>query len=130
VRDGGAFVFITSIGAELGYPGMSVYSGSKAALRSFAQGFAAELVARNIRVNALSPGFVKTPTMGIEASEAERAAFVTEGEKLTPLGRIGSLDEVARAALFLAFEATFTTGAELLLDGGLTQMHLPEGSQS
>lgn len=122
VRDGGAFVFTTSVANRTGTPGMSTYSGAKAALRSFAQVLAAELLPHRIRVNAVSPGFIKTPTMGIDgASEGELAAFEREGEKLTPLGRVGTPDEVARAALFLAFEATFTTGVELAVDGGIAQ---------
>ena len=68
---------------------------------------------------------VKTETMGLDASEAERAAVIEEGERITPLKRIGTTEEFARAALFLAFDATFTTGSELLLDGGMTQLQLP-----
>lgn len=101
---------------------MAAYSGAKAAVRSFAQVLAAELLPRGIRVNAVSPGFIKTPTMGIAgASPEELAAFEQEGSELTPLGRVGSPDEVASAALFLAFEATFTTGVELAVDGGIAQ---------
>lgn len=122
VRDGGAIVFTTSIANEGGFPGMSVYGASKAALRSFAQGLAAELLPRGIRVNAVSPGFVKTPTMGVPGAPEEMlAAFEKEGTELTPMRRIGTAEEVARAALFLAFEATFTTGVELPVDGGLGQ---------
>lgn len=120
VTSGGAFVLTTSIANESGFPGMTLYAGTKAALRSFAQGFAAELLGRGIRVNALSPGFIKTETMGIEGTERERAELLAEGDKLTPMGRNGSPQEVARAALYLAFEATFTTGLELKVDGGLT----------
>jgi NAD(P)-dependent dehydrogenase (short-subunit alcohol dehydrogenase family) len=120
VPSGGAFVLTTSIANESGFPGMTLYAGTKAALRSFAQGFAAELLGRGIRVNALSPGFIKTETMGIEGTERERAELLAEGDKLTPMGRNGSPEEVARAALYLAFEATFTTGLELKVDGGLT----------
>jgi NAD(P)-dependent dehydrogenase (short-subunit alcohol dehydrogenase family) len=126
VRDGGSFVFTTSIADELGYPGMSVYSGAKAAVRSFAQVFAAELAPRGIRANAVSPGFVRTPTMGLNGASAEEiAAFIKEGESLTPLKRIGTPEEMARTALFLAFEATFITGVELTLDGGLTKFIAP-----
>jgi NAD(P)-dependent dehydrogenase (short-subunit alcohol dehydrogenase family) len=121
VRDGGSIVFTTSVANEMGAPGMSVYSGAKAALQSFTRGFAAELLPRGIRVNAVSPGFVRTPTMGVEASDEERAAFAEEGDRLTPMGRNGSPEEVARAALFLAFDATFTTGIELPVDGGIAQ---------
>lgn len=122
VRDGGAFVVTTSIADETGTSGMSVYSGSKAALRAFTRVFAAELLPRGIRVNAVSPGFIQTPTLGITGACAEElAAFEKEGNAITPMGRIGTPDEVARAALFLAFDATFTTGTELPVDGGLAQ---------
>ncbi|MGH2585127.1 MAG: SDR family oxidoreductase [Dehalococcoidia bacterium] len=123
VRAGGSFVFTTSIADETGSPGMSIYSGSKAALRSFTRVLAAELAPRQIRVNAVSPGFIKTPTMGVSgASTEELAAFEKEGEEITPMKRIGTAEEVARAVLFLAFDATFTTGAELPVDGGLAQL--------
>jgi NAD(P)-dependent dehydrogenase (short-subunit alcohol dehydrogenase family) len=129
VRDGGAFVFTTSIADELGYPGMSIYAGSKSALRSFAQGVAAEYLPRRIRANSLSPGFIKTPTMGVYgATEAQIAAFEKEGEVVTPMKRIGTIEEVAAAALFLAFDATFTTGIELVLDGGMTTLAFPNHS--
>jgi NAD(P)-dependent dehydrogenase (short-subunit alcohol dehydrogenase family) len=123
MNEGGAFVFTTSIANEMGYPGMSVYAGAKAAVRAFVRGMAVELAPRKIRVNSLSPGFVKTPSMGLaEITDEERVAFEKEGVEMTPLGRIASGEEVARAALFLAFDATFTTGAELTIDGGLLQL--------
>jgi NAD(P)-dependent dehydrogenase (short-subunit alcohol dehydrogenase family) len=128
MREGGGIVFTTSIANRTGYPGMSVYAAAKAALRSLAQGFAVELLARRIRVNALSPGFVRTETMGLDGASSELLqAFVREGEQITPMKRIAAAEEVARSALFLAFEATFTTGEELLVDGGLTQMTVPHG---
>lgn len=120
VQNGGSFVLTTSVANETGFPGMTLYAGTKAALRSFAQGFAAELIGRGIRVNALSPGFIKTETMGIDGTEQERAELLVEGDKATPMHRNGSPAEVARAALYLAFDATFTTGLELKVDGGLT----------
>ena len=114
------------IADAVGHPAMSVCSGTKAAILAFARVFAAELLPRNIRVNAVSPGFVKTPTMGIYgASPEEVAAFQREGDALTPMKRIATVDEVARAVLFLGFEATFTTGTELVLDGGLTTLVAP-----
>jgi NAD(P)-dependent dehydrogenase (short-subunit alcohol dehydrogenase family) len=122
IRDGGALVVTTSIADETGTPGMSVYSGSKSALRAFTRVFAAELLPRGIRVNAVSPGFIRTPTMGIAGvSTEELTAFEHEGSTVTPMGRIGAPGEVAAAALFLAFHATFTTGTELPVDGGLAQ---------
>ena len=122
VRDGGSIVF-TTIANGPASPNLSVYSGSKAALRSFAQVLAAELVSRGIRVNAVGPGFIDTPTMGVaELSDEERTALRKLGDEITPMKRHGSPDEVARAALFLAFDATFTTGIELAVDGGLQQI--------
>lgn len=126
VRDGGSFV-LTTVTNGTGTPTMSVFSGSKAALRTFAQVFAAELLPRGIRVNTVAPGFIDTPTMGIAgASAEERAALRKLGDEITPMKRHGTADEVARAALFLAFDATFTTGVELPVDGGLAQVPAPQ----
>ncbi len=122
IREGGSIVFTSSVADEGGYPGMSVYSATKAALVSFASVLAAELLPRGIRVNTVSPGFVDTPTKGAAGlSDAERAEFKALGDTVTPMKRNGTADEVARAVLFLAFEATFTTGAKLAVDGGLGQ---------
>ena len=129
MHDGGSIVFTTSIANESGTAGMSVYSGAKAAVRSFAQGLAAELLPRRIRVNAVSPGFIDTPSMGVvDATAEELAAFRKIGDAITPMGRHGTVEEVAKAVLFLAFDATFTTGAEILVDGGLNRrLSLPAG---
>jgi NAD(P)-dependent dehydrogenase (short-subunit alcohol dehydrogenase family) len=122
IRSGGAIVFTTSIANVMGTPAMTVYSATKAALRSLSQGFAAELLSRHIRVNSVSPGFINTPTMGSAGlGPEELAAFAKEGNEITPMGRIGTAEEVAAAALFLAVDATFTTGVELAVDGGLAQ---------
>ncbi|GHO56626.1 SDR family oxidoreductase [Ktedonobacter robiniae] len=122
VKEGGAFVFTTSIADGRGTPGMGVYAGSKAALRAFAQVLAAELLPRSIRVNIVSPGFIKTETMGAAGlPQAEREAFEKVGDQITPMKRHGTVEEVARAVLFLAFDATFTTGSTLFVDGGLAQ---------
>ncbi|GAA0609199.1 SDR family oxidoreductase [Kutzneria viridogrisea] len=122
VRDGGSLVF-TTVTDTRAVPGMSVYLGAKAAVRSFAKGFAAELLPRRIRVNSVGPGYIDTPTMGVSGVSAEElAAFAEEGSQVTPLGRIGTAEEVAAAALFLAFQAGFTTGAELTVDGGLASV--------
>ncbi|KAL4930466.1 putative short chain dehydrogenase [Aspergillus undulatus] len=120
VREGGAIVFTSSVSTKTGIPGMAVYSASKAAVSSLVQTLAAELAERKVRVSAVSPGFVKTPTMGVSGVSAEDLVnFEEEGAKLTPLGRIASAEEVAKVAVFLALEATFTTGSEVLVDGGL-----------
>ncbi|MFC4565159.1 SDR family oxidoreductase [Nocardiopsis mangrovi] len=122
VADGGAIVFSTSVANSMGYPGMSAYSGAKAAVASFARSFAAELLPRNIRVYAVSGGYIDTPTMAVASwTDAERAAFKKEGDATTPMRRHGTVEEFAAAVLFLAFEATFTTGIEFPVDGGLGQ---------
>ncbi|MFI8828845.1 SDR family oxidoreductase [Streptomyces sp. NPDC053431] len=122
LREGGAVVLTTSIAHHSGTAGMSAYAGAKAAVRSFSQVLAAELLPRGIRVNTVSPGFIKTPTMGVEASAEERAVFEKIGDEITPMKRHGSVEEISRAVLFLAFEATFTTGTEITVDGGLTEV--------
>jgi NAD(P)-dependent dehydrogenase (short-subunit alcohol dehydrogenase family) len=125
IRDGGSIVF-TTVTHGPANPNLSVYSGSKAALWAFAQVFAAELLPKGIRVNTVGPGFIDTPILGVAGlSEEERAVLKKLGDEITPMKRHGSADEVARAALFLAFDATFTTGVELPVDGGLAQVGAP-----
>ena len=122
IEEGGSIVFTTSIAQTGGAKGMSVYSGAKAAVRSFGRSFAAELAPRGIRVNVVSPGFIDTPSMGVTGVPEETLQrFKEEGDRITPLKRHGTADEVADAVLFLAFDATFTTGADLSVDGGLGQ---------
>jgi NAD(P)-dependent dehydrogenase (short-subunit alcohol dehydrogenase family) len=123
IHDGGSVVFNTSVVNVKGFAAMSAYSASKAALRSLARTFATELLPRKIRVNAVSPGPIETPIfdkMGIpEDAKADAARQFTE---MVPMKRFGRPEEVARAALYLGFDATFTTGAELPVDGGLSQL--------
>ncbi|MEU7531095.1 SDR family oxidoreductase [Saccharothrix sp. NPDC042600] len=120
VNDGGAIVCTTSIANDTGNVGMTHYAGAKAALRAFVKGFATELLPRGIRVNAVKPGFIDTPSMGISGlADADRAALTQVGDAITPMHRHGTPEEVARAVLFLGFDATFTTGAEFTVDGGL-----------
>ncbi|MER7761400.1 SDR family oxidoreductase [Streptomyces sp. NPDC097619] len=122
IREGGAIVFTTSVATLMGYSGMAVYSASKAAVKSFTQVLAAELLPRGIRVNAVAPGFTDTPTMGVVGLSAEeREAFMKAGDEATPMKRHGTPEEVAAALLFLAHDATFTTGIELAVDGGIGQ---------
>ncbi|ANZ37547.1 short-chain dehydrogenase [Lentzea guizhouensis] len=122
VAEGGSIVFTTSVAQTGGGKAMSAYSGAKAAVRSFGRSFAAELAPRNVRVNVVSPGFIDTPSMGVTGLPQEALdAFKQAGDELTPLKRHGTSDEVADAVLFLAFEATFTTGADLPVDGGIGQ---------
>lgn len=124
IRDGGSIVLNTSVVDEKGFPGASVYSASKAALRSFARTLAAELVPRRIRVNAVSPGPVATPIYDKLGLDPEgRAAFEQQMTSLNPMKRFGTSDEVARAVLFFASsDSTYTTGAELAVDGGFSNL--------
>lgn len=122
IRAGGAIVF-TTLAEGPATANLSVYSGSKAAVRAFAQVFAAELLGKGVRVNAVGPGFIDTPTLGVAGLTPEvRAEMAKLGDQVTPMKRHGTPDEVARAALFLAADATFTTGVELAVDGGLMQI--------
>ncbi|MFC9995136.1 SDR family NAD(P)-dependent oxidoreductase [Nocardia sp. NPDC127526] len=121
LRDGGGIVF-TTVSNDRIFPGLSAYSAAKEAVRAFARVLAAELLPRNIRVNAVAPGFILTPSMGVaQLTEQERAEFIREGESTTPMGRPGTMQEVADAAIYLAATATFTTGVELAVDGGFAQ---------
>ncbi|MFE6398470.1 SDR family NAD(P)-dependent oxidoreductase [Streptomyces alboflavus] len=121
MSEGGAIVFTTVSNDQI-FRGLSAYSGAKEAVAAFSKVLAAELLPRRIRVNALAPGFILTPTMGVaELTEEQRAEFVEQGNASTPMGRGGTVEEVAAAALYLAVDATFTTGVELPVDGGFGQ---------
>ncbi|MFD9940821.1 SDR family NAD(P)-dependent oxidoreductase [Nonomuraea sp. NPDC059023] len=131
IRRGGSIVFTTSVADSGGTAGMAVYAASKAAVWSLAQVLAAELLSRGVRVNAVQPGFIDTPTAGVVGfTPEERAAFKAAGDLATPMRRHGTSEEVAAAAVFLALEATYTTGVKLPVDGGIGQglSVLPDGS--
>ncbi|GGK91569.1 SDR family NAD(P)-dependent oxidoreductase [Nocardia jinanensis] len=121
IGDNGSIVF-TTVSNDRIFPGLSAYSAAKEAVRAFARVLAAELLPRNIRVNAVAPGFILTPSMGVaELTDRQREEFIRDGKATTPMGRPGTVDEVAAAALYLAADATFTTGTELIVDGGFAQ---------
>jgi NAD(P)-dependent dehydrogenase (short-subunit alcohol dehydrogenase family) len=122
LNPGSGVVLTTSIVNVLGSPTLSVYAASKAAVRSMTRSLARELLPRNIRVNAISPGPIDTGILDRSMPEhaVERAkARMTESN---PMLRFGEPREVAAAFVFLAFEATYTTGAELPVDGGRSQL--------
>lgn len=121
--EGSAIVLTTSVANEKGMPTISAYGAAKAALRSFARTLAAELLPRGIRVNAVSPGPIETPIMGKSGMTPEMVEqFKAQIIGMVPMKRMGRAEEVAKAVAFLAFDATFTTGAELVVDGGATQL--------
>lgn len=119
---GGGIVLTTSAANVKGLAGTSAYAASKAALRAMARTLAGELVPRGVRVNAVSPGPVDTgileKRLGAEAAERVKAQYAAA----VPMQRMGRPAEIAEAMAFLAFEATYTTGAELPVDGGTTQL--------
>lgn len=118
--DGGAIILTASTAASSGAPALSVYAATKAALRSFGRTLAAELAPRGIRVNTLSPGPIKTPIFGKTGLSQDQIDGFIEGIKSrVPLGRIGNPEEVAATALYLAADATFMTGGEIVVGGGL-----------
>lgn len=124
LSDGASIVLTASNAHYMGIPGFAPYSASKAAVRSFARTWAAELKGRGIRVNTLSPGPIDTPiisTSGLSPEEIE--AFMYQIVTRVPLGRIGRPEEMAKAALFLASsDSSFITGIDLVADGGMTQI--------
>ena len=115
-NDGGSIVMTASIASIKGWPGWSVYAGSKAALHAYARVWLNELKDRRIRVNVLSPGQVSTPIMERVMADPEmRSQF----EALIPRGKVGQPDELARVALFLASEdSSYVNGQLLNVDGG------------
>ena len=121
--EGSAVVLTTSIANVKGMPMLSAYGAAKAALRSLARTLAAELLPRGIRVNAISPGPIETP-IGLKTGIPKEMLepFFVQMKESNPMKRIGQPEEVAKAVAFLAFEATYTTGAELPVDGGLSQL--------
>ncbi len=118
MRDGGSIIMTGSIASVKGFPGMSVYNASKAAIRSFARTWTLDLKARRIRVNVLSPGTIDTGVF-VGVPQEVKDQFVS----LIPMGRIGESEEIAKVALFLASEdSSFVTGIELFVDGGAAQI--------
>jgi NAD(P)-dependent dehydrogenase (short-subunit alcohol dehydrogenase family) len=115
---GGSIIINGSAGWVKGIPGNTVYLASKAALRSFARTWTAELAGRGIRVNLISPGPIDTATF--DSIPAEFRAGI---EAMVPAGRFGAAEEIAAAVLFLASaDSSFVTGTELPVDGGLAQV--------
>jgi NAD(P)-dependent dehydrogenase (short-subunit alcohol dehydrogenase family) len=122
--DGASIVLNASIVGSKGLPSNSVYSATKAAVRSFARTWTTDLKQRRIRVNAISPGSIDTPGLTdlLASSEAgeQRRKMISSA---VPLGRFGTPDEIAKAVVFLASdESSYVTGTELFVDGGFAQV--------
>ncbi len=124
MADGGSIILNASIVGSKGFASNSIYSATKAAVRSFARTWTTDLKDRRIRVNAVSPGSIDTPGLNdlLASSETgqQRAKMISSS---VPLGRFGKPDEIARAVVFLASEdSSYVAGAELFVDGGFAQV--------
>ena len=124
IPDGGSIILNASIVSIKGMPAFSVYSATKAAVRSFARTWTIDLKDRKIRVNAVSPGPIETPALdGLGSSPAEAEEFKANMAAAVPLGHLGQPEDIANAVLFLASdESRFITGIELFVDGGMAQI--------
>jgi NAD(P)-dependent dehydrogenase (short-subunit alcohol dehydrogenase family) len=125
LQEGASIVLNASIVSATGSPAFSVYSATKAAVRSFARTWSVDLKQRKVRVNAISPGIIPTPgyntSLGMTQDEVDQYVRSSLGD--IPLGRPGTADEIAKAVLFLASDdSSYVTGIELFVDGGLAQI--------
>ena len=124
MSEGSSIVLTASTTSIKGTLGLSVYSATKAAVRSFARNWTLDLKDRQIRVNAVSPGVVPTPAYNLMGLTDEQIqGFVANQLNTIPLGRVGTTDEVAKAVVFLASDdSSFVNGIELFVDGGMAQI--------
>ena len=123
IPDGGAIILNGSIASIKGTAAFSVYSATKAAVRSFARSWTLDLKDRKIRVNVVSPGPVETPGMNGLVPEDQKEGLHGHLASLVPLGRLGRPEEIAKTVAFLASEdASFIAGAEISVDGGAAQI--------
>jgi NAD(P)-dependent dehydrogenase (short-subunit alcohol dehydrogenase family) len=109
----------------MGVPAFGVYAATKAALRSFARTWSVDLRDRKIRVNVIAPGTVVTPAYQTELgmNDEQIKQFTAQAASVTPLGRTGTPDEIAKAVVFLASDdSSYVTGIELFVDGGAAQI--------
>ena len=122
--EGASIILNASITSIKGTPAFSVYSATKAVVRSFARNWILDLKERKIRVNVISPGVVPTPGYNLlELSDEQMQEFVDSQSVTIPLGRVGTSDEIAKAVIFLASDdSSFVNGIELFVDGGMAQI--------
>ena len=124
LNDGASIILNSSTVNTKGWPGIAVYSATKAAVRSLARTFAAELLPRGIRVNAVSPGATFTPIFGRLGLNAEQLDAAAAGIlKMVPAGRFATAEDIAAGVAYLgSSDAAYVVGAELTIDGGLGQI--------
>ncbi|WP_375506897.1 SDR family oxidoreductase [uncultured Nostoc sp.] len=122
--EGASIILNASATSIKGTPAFSVYSATKAAVRSFARNWILDLRERKIRVNAISPGMVPTPGYDhLGLNDQQLQEFVDSQASAIPLGRVGTPDEIAKAVVFLASaDSSFVNGIELFVDGGMAQI--------
>lgn len=119
MKAGGTVILAGSGSGSKGLPNLSIYSATKAAIRSLARTWTTDLKSQGIRVNVVSPGVILTPALQTYLRDNEGADEALK--QMTPFGRLGEADEVAKAVLFLASnESSFVAGDELFVDGGFT----------
>lgn len=124
LNEGASIIFTTTVAAKKGLAGASVYGAAKAALHSLTKIFAAELVGRRIRVNAVSPGPIDTPIFSrIGIPDVDRQATKDALASQVPMKRLGTAEEVAKTVAFLASDdSSYITGIEIDVDGGMAQL--------
>jgi NAD(P)-dependent dehydrogenase (short-subunit alcohol dehydrogenase family) len=116
---GSSVILTGSIASIKGFPSLSVYSATKAAVRAFVRSWIADLKGRDIRINVLSPGHVATPGLSQLMTDEEKISAIA----VVPLNRIGTPDDLGKAAVFLASDdSAYITGIELFVDGGVAQI--------
>lgn len=117
LNDNSSIILMSSIARTIGRPEMSIHASIKAAIGTLAQCFASELTDRNIRVNSISPGLIKTSN--IDKYPQEKLDMFN---KIIPIGRMGESDEIAKLVLFLASnDSSYITGSDFIIDGGLSR---------
>lgn len=122
--DGGSIILNASIASIKGLPDNSVYSATMAVIRSFARCWTVDLKEQKIRVNAISPGFIETSAFKtVVKTEEEKEKLFDSLAAQTAMGRTGTVDEIAKAVIFLASDdSSYVTGIELFVDGGVAQI--------